>query len=895
MSEIALTIDEKHVTATPGTSLLQAALDAGIEIPHLCYDQRLQPYGACRMCLVEIDGTPEPVTACTAEAESGMVVRTQTDRLREIRRTLVELMLYDHPRDCLTCANTGTCNLQDLAYKLGIEDFQPIPREPRTIVEDPGNSVIFRDPAKCILCGKCVRICGEHQMVGALDFADRGIDTQVIPARGGLAWDTECELCGQCVDVCPAGALMVRRAMEKGREKDFDKVRTVCPYCGVGCNVELNVLDDEVVMVTANPDTLPNYGNLCVKGRFQFEFIDSPDRLKQPLIRRGGELVEASWDEALDQVASRLQAIHEKHGPGSVGFVSSCRCTNEENYLMQKLARAVFATHDIDQCARTCHAPTVAGLAMSFGSGAMTNSIREIQNCDVLLVIGSNTTEAHPVIALEMKRAFARGARIVVVDPRRIGMTQYACLHLPVQPGTDVALLNCMMNVIIQEGWANEEFITERTEGYEELRETVGKYGLDEVAELCAVPAEDIREAARIYATGEKSAIFYTLGLTEHICGTDNVRSCANLAMLTGHIGRESTGVNPLRGQNNVQGACDMGASPNVYPGYQKVTDQDVARKFSEAYGVELPAENGMTTTAMLDAAREGRLKALYVMGEDIIMSEPSMASTREACENLELLVVQDIFMCETAKMADVILPATSYAEKDGTFTNTERRVQRVRQAVSPRGNCRPDWRILTDIANRLGQSWRYEHPSEIWDELAALTPIFAGMSYDRIDEVGLQWPCPSADHPGTGFLHEGQFTRGRGKFWPLAYRPPAEEPDDEYPFYLTTGRTLYHYNVGTMSTRSASAMERQPKAFVEISPADAEGLALRNGDDVRVATRRGELTVAAWVTDRVRPGRLWMPFHFVEQAANVLTIDAFDDVSETAEYKVCAARVTRA
>ncbi|MFQ5811248.1 MAG: molybdopterin-dependent oxidoreductase, partial [Armatimonadota bacterium] len=521
MSDVTLTIDGREVTNTAGTALLEAALGAGIEIPHLCYDPRLQAYGACRMCLVEVEGTADPVASCTTEVESGMVVHTRTERLRELRRTLVELMLYDHPRDCLTCANTGTCRLQDLAYELGIEDFQPIERERRTIIEDPGNAVIFRDPAKCILCGKCVRVCEEHQMVGVLEFADRGLATQVIPARGGLGWDTDCELCGQCVDVCPAGALMVRAALEKGREKDFEKVRSVCPYCGVGCSVKLNVLDDEVVMVTADAEAVPNYGNLCVKGRFQFEFIGSPDRLQRPLVRREGELVETSWDEALDEVASRLRAIHEEHGPGSVGFVSSCRCTNEENYLMQKLARAAFGTHNVDQCARTCHAPTVAGLSMSFGSGAMTNSIGEIQHCDVLLIIGSNTTEAHPVIALEMKKAHRRGARIIVVDPRRIGMTEYACLHLPVRPGTDVALLNCMMNVIIEEGWADEEFIAARPEGYEELKETVGRYEVDEVAELCAVPADDIREAARIYATGEKSAIFYTLGLTEHICGTD--------------------------------------------------------------------------------------------------------------------------------------------------------------------------------------------------------------------------------------------------------------------------------------------------------------------------------------------------------------------------------------
>jgi len=889
---VSLTIDGKKVQAAEGSTILQAALDAGINIPHLCYDPRLEPYGACRLCIVEVEGLQGPVTSCTTTVADGMVVHTNTDSLRHLRRTLLELILSDHPRECLTCPKTGVCELQDLAYELKIEDFPPTPHERPAVVEAVGNTVIYRDPDLCILCGKCVRLCAELQAVGAVDFVGRSFDTQIATPPGGLNWETECELCGQCVDACPTGALMVQRAVERGRPKDFVKVASTCPYCGVGCSVQLNVLNDEVVQVTADLTVPPNYGNLCVKGRFGYEFIDAPDRLKAPLIRKNGNLVEATWDEALELIARRLAEIRDTHGPDALGFVASSRCTNEENYLMQKLARQVIGTHNVDQCARTCHAPSVAGLAMSFGSGAMTNSIEEIHDCECLLIIGSNTTEAHPVIGLEMKRAWRRGATIIVVDPRRIALAEMATLHLQINPGTDIPLLNAMMYTILEEGLEDKEFIATRTEGFDELREVVMRYRPEDVAGLCGVPAEDIRQAARIYATTDKAGIFYTLGITEHTCGTDNVRSIANLAMLTGHVGRESTGVNPLRGQNNVQGACDMGALPNYYPGYQRVDDPTAQAKFSTAYGRQLPLKNGWTTTEMIERALEGKIRALYVMGEDIVMSEPHMARTIEACRKLDFLVVQDLFLCETAKYAHVVLPATSFAEKDGTFTNTERRVQRVRRAVSPRGQSKPDWEILTEVARRLGYDWHYKHPSAIWDEIASLCPIFAGINYGRIERVGIQWPCPAEDHPGTKFLHKGEFTRGLGRFYGIDHRPPAELPDEEYPFTLITGRTLYHYNVGTMTRRSRASVERQPEAFVEISPEDAARLGVKHEDLVKVSTRRGEVTVKAWVTDRVQPGKIWMPFHFAERPANVLTIDAYDNITLTAEYKICAARV---
>ncbi len=890
---VTLTIDNRTLTVAPGTHLLQAALGAGIDIPHLCYDQRLEAYGGCRMCLVEVEGRPGPVTACTIEATEGMVVHTRTEQILQMRKTVLELILSDHPNTCLTCHKSGSCQLQDLAYDMGVSDqLVSIEHERPVIVEECGNAVIYRDPAKCILCGKCVRLCADHQGVGAIEFAGRGFDTQVIPAPGGLTWRTECELCGQCVDSCPTGALLVQRAVAQGREKDFTKIPSTCGYCGVGCALVFNVRNDTIAAVTADPDQAPNYGNLCVKGRFGYEFVDAPDRLQTPLIRRNGALEPATWDEAYDLIARRLTAIRDEHGPDAIGFISSSRCTNEENYLMQKISRQIIGTHNVDQCARTCHAPTVAGLALSFGSGAMTNSIGEIRNCGCLLVIGSNTTEAHPVIALEMKKAWRRGAKIIVIDPRRIAMTEFATLHLPLNPGTDIPLLNAMMCAILEEGLEDRAFVAERTEGFDELKATVSQYSPDSIAPLCGVPAADIRAAARLYATTPKAGIFYTLGITEHTCGTDNVRSCANLAMLTGHLGRESVGVNPLRGQNNVQGSCDMGALPNLYPGYQAVTNPLMRDKFEQAYGRPLPEANGMTTTEMLEAALHRKVRALYVMGEDIVMSEPFMRQTVRAVENLDFMVVHDIFLCDTAKYADVVLPAASFPEKDGTFTNTERRVQRVRQAVRPRHQSKPDWLILVELAKRMGYDWGFSHPSQVWDEMASLSPIFAGINYARIDREGLSWPCPTPDHPGTRFLHQGRFTRGLGKFFPIDHRPPAELPDDEYPMTLITGRTLFHYNVGTMTRRNRASAERQPECFVELAPEDAERLGIDHEQTVRVTSRRGELQVKAWVTDRVKPGNIWMPFHFSEQPANALTIDAFDTITRTAEYKVCAARV---
>ncbi|HDH99809.1 MAG: formate dehydrogenase subunit alpha [Candidatus Latescibacterota bacterium] len=671
-------------------------------------------------------------------------------------------------------------------------------------------------------------------------------------------------------------------------------VLTTCAFCGCGCRYYLLVRGEKVVGVSPAPGDPVSEGRLCVKGWNSFQFINHPERLKRPLVRDGGGFREASWDEALELVAERLSGIKERHGPDSLAFLSSAKCTNEENYLMMKLARAVFSTNNVDHCARLCHASTVVGLASTFGSGAMTNSISEIEDSDCILVTGSNTTEQHPLVAARVLRALKKGARLIVVDPRRIQLSKLATLHLRQRPGTDVAWLNGMMYVILDEGLEKRDFIEERTEGFEELEKVVSHYSPGEVERITGIPARDLVEAARLYGRAERASIIYSMGITQHTTGVDNVRSCANLAMLTGNVGRYATGVNPLRGQNNVQGACDVGALPDVLSGYQKVSDPEVRDKFERAWGVKLPQDPGLTVVEMIESALRGEVRAMYIMGENPMLSDPDVGQVERGLGNLEFLVVQDIFLSETARLADVVLPAASFAEKDGTFTNTERRVMRIRKALDPPGRAKADWEILCDLARKLGADWDYGSPSEIFDEIASLTPIYHGISYRRLEGWGIQWPCPSEDHPGTPYLHKGKFARGKGKFIPARYRPPDELPSEEYPFVLTTGRVYFHWHTGTM-TRRISVLDREvPRAFVEVNPEDAGRLGIRDGARVKVSSRRGEVEVEAKVTDVVPEGVVFMPFHFLEAAANRLTNPALDPEAMIPEYKVCAVRIER-
>jgi len=671
------------------------------------------------------------------------------------------------------------------------------------------------------------------------------------------------------------------------------RVLTTCPYCGVGCGFYLDVRDGRIVGVIPSKSNPVSKGYLCVKGWHAHEPVQHPDRLKSPLIKENGAFKEVSWEAALDYTAKRLGEIKAKYGPDSLAVCASARCTNEENFLMMKFARAAIGTNNVDHCARTCHAATVSGLNQSFGSGASTNSYDELPFMDCIFIIGSNPTEAHPIAGWRVRSAIDNGAKIIVCDPRRILAAESAEIYMQQYPGSDIAIINAMINYIVTQGLHDEDFIKKRTEGFEQLWEVVKDYTPESVKDITGVEPELIKRAASIYAKGKKSCIMYSLGMTEHTVGTDNVIAMANLAMVTGHVGREFSGVYPMRGQNNVQGGCDMGSLPNVYSGYQPVADEDTRKKFERAWGVGLPSKPGLTLTDMMEKAIEGSLKCFYIIGEDQLRTDPDTHMIERALSNLEFIVVHEIFLTETAKKADVVLPAASFAEKDGSFTCAERRFQRVRRAIPPLSG-RTDGDIICEISKRLGYIMEPD-PEKVCDEMASLTPMYAGVSFRRLEKNGLQWPVPSKDHPGTPVVHLDKFKRGLGKFIPVKNKPPAEIPDKEYPFILSTGRMLFHYNTGTMTTRVANILREYPRNFVQINPADAEKLGIKKQEKVRVRTRRGELVVSAEITDKIKRGVAWMPFHFTNEPTNVLTNSAFDPVCKTGEYKACAASIEKA
>ncbi len=671
------------------------------------------------------------------------------------------------------------------------------------------------------------------------------------------------------------------------------RVLTTCCFCACGCNLYLEVKNGKVVGVIPSRQHPIARGNLCLKGWNGFEFVHHKDRLKYPLIRKNGRLVEATWNEALELVAQRLSQIKERHGGQSLGVLSSGKCSNEENYLLMKFARAVLKTNNVDHCARLCHSPTVVGLGNAFGSGAMTNSISELARAKVILVTGSNTTEQHPQIARFIFDALARGSKLIVVDPRRIRLSKFAHIYLQPRLGTDVIWLNGMMKIILDEGLLDDAFIKMRTENFRAFSEHLRKFDLEQVEAVSGIAVEDLRRAARMYASVKRAMIIYSMGITQHICGTDNVQSIANMAMLTGHVEQECTGVGPLRGQNNVQGACDMGALPGTLPGYQSIADEGIRRKFEKTWKTDLPLAPGLTEIGMFHGTGDKKVRGMFIMGENPAMSHPDLRATRRALAALEFLAVSDIFLTETAQFADVVLPAASFAEKDGTFTSTERRIQRVRKAISPIGKSNPDWQIICELSARMNYPMHYESPAEIMEEIALLTPIYGGIYYDRLEHGwGLFWPCPNRDHPGTPFLHKGSFVRGKGRFDCISYRPPEETPDDQYPFYLTTGRIYAHWHTGSMSRRVTALSRERPEAFVEINPRDAKRLGVANRDTVRVTSRRGEITLKARLTDDVPEKTVFISFHFAEAPANILTHDRCDPGVGIPEFKVCAVRL---
>ncbi len=887
MKTVKLTIDGIEVEAREGMTVLEAARAAGIYIPTLCYHPDLEPFGGCRLCVVEIEKMRGMPASCTTPVASGMVVRTETPAVDNVRRTALALLMADHEGECLTCPRNGKCELQQVAAYLGITK-QPFRKTVIPQPTDSSNPFFNLDRGKCVLCARCVRTCDEITCRGAIGIANRGYEAKVATFGDGLLIDSTCQSCGECVARCPTGALTAKESRAPTRE-----VLTVCPYCGAGCEIYIGVRGDKIVSVRSNPASESGRsGRLCVKGRFGIaDFVNSPERLTKPLIRRNGRLEEATWDEALELVASRLKA----YKPEETGVVASAKCTNEDNYVIQKFARAALGTNNIDHCARLCHASTLAGLSRTFGAGAMTNSINEIGNAATIMAIGTNTTEAHPVIGFEIKRAVNRGAKLIVINPREVDLAGFATVWLRQRPGTDVALLMGMMRVIVDEGLADDTFINERCENFDEFRKSLAEFDIDSVSKITGVPREQIAQAARIYATDRPSSIFYAMGITQHSHGTDNVIAIADLAMLTGNIGKPSAGVNPLRGQNNVQGACDVGCLPNVFTGYQTVTDVNTRKKFEDAWGCALPGTPGLAVTEMLPAAYEGKLKAMYLVGENPVLSEPDAKHATEALSRLDFLVVQDIFLTETAKMADVVLPGASFAEKDGTFTSTERRVQRVRKAIQPVGASRPDWQITCQIAAKMGaRGFGYRNASEIMSEIARLTPGYGGISYERLEKASLQWPCPTVEHPGTPTLHTAAFSRGKGKFVPVSYRAPAELPDAGYPLLLTTGRHLTQFHTGTMTRKVKGLNVLNGEERVEINPADAQALGIADGETVKVVSRRGAVTVKARVSGASPEGVVFMTFHFAESPANILTSPALDPVAKIPELKVAAVRIEK-
>ena len=887
MSQVSLTIDDVKIEVEEGITVLEAAKAVDIYIPTLCYDSDLEPYGGCRLCLVEIENVEGLPTSCTMPVAEGMVVHTNTTPVVETRRRIVELLLSDHPDHVPGSLEAECCELRNLASYLGIERSR-FKKLERPVSIDDSNPFFTRDSNKCVLCGKCVRVCNEIQGVNALEIFNDGLFSRIITVDDKPIIESACESCGQCVAKCPTGALMPKEF--KLPEKE---VKTLCPYCGTGCGIYLGVVGDEVVGVRGDPENPVNKGSLCVKGQFGFEFINHPERLTSPLIRRNGKLSEATWDEALDLVASKLAKYKGKE----VAVISSAKCTNEENYVIQKFARTVMGTNNVDHCARLCHAPTVAGLAQSFGSGAMTNSISEIGNAACIFAIGTNTTADHPIIGLRIRKAVKDGAKLIVANPREIDLCRIAHLWLRHHPGTDVALLMGMMRVIVDEGLIDSSFIEERCENFDAFKNSLEPFNLDYVAQITGVPGEQIAKAAQIYATNKPATILYNMGITQHTHGTDNVLATANLAMLTGNIGKSSTGVNPLRGQNNVQGACDMGALPNVYPGYQRVDDPKAKEKFETAWGYSLSPSPGLTLTEIFQAAHEGQIKALYLVGENPVLSDPDATHVKEALEKLEFFVVQDIFLSETAQLAHVVFPAATFAEKDGTFTNTERRVQRLRKAIEPIGDSKPDWWITCQLARKMGgKGFDFDNPSQIMEEIAQLTPSYSGISYKRLENGGLQWPCPDRKHPGTPILHSERFptNTGKGQFAPLGYKPPAEIPDDEYPLTLTTERNLYQFHTGTMTRKTNGLNTLRGKELVEMNPTDAKALGIAEGEMVQVISRRGEVTAEAKITPTSPPGVVCMSFHFAESPTNVLTNPAVDPIAKIPELKVCAVKIEK-
>ena len=898
---VTLTIDGAEVTVPEGTSVMRAAMEIGTQIPKLCASDMVEAFGSCRLCLIEVEGRNGTPASCTTPVADGMVVKTQTDRLKRLRKSVMELYISEHPLECLTCSAAGDCELQDMAGAVGLREVRyghDGERHPNPGIDD-SNPYFTYEPSKCIVCSRCVRACEEVQGTFALTIANRGFKSVVSPSMEQPFIDSECVSCGACVQACPTATLNEKSVIEIGTPEH--STITTCAYCGVGCTFKAEMCGDELVRMVPYKDGKANRGHSCVKGRFAYGYAHHSDRILNPMIREKitDPWREVSWEEAIEYTASEFKRIQAKYGKGSVGGISSSRCTNEETFLVQKLIRAGFGNNNIDTCARVCHSPTGYGLNSTYGTSAGTQDFDSVEESDVILVIGANPTDGHPVFASRMKKRLREGAKLIVVDPRQIDLVRSpnveADYHLPLKPGTNVAVVTSLAHVIVTEGLVDEKFVRERCD-WDEFQEWARfvsdpRHSPEAIQKLSGVPAEAIRGAARLYATGGNGAIYYGLGVTEHSQGSTTVMSIANLAMATGNIGRKGVGVNPLRGQNNVQGACDMGSFPHELPGYRHVSQTATLEMFEEFWGRPLETEPGLRIPNMIDAALDGSFKGIYIQGEDILQSDPNTKHMSAGLAAMECVVVQDLFLIETANYAHVFLPGSTFLEKNGTFTNAERRIQRVRKVMAPL-NGYEDWEITQKLSNAMGYPMQYDHPSQIMDEIARLTPTFADVSYERLDALGsIQWPCNASAPEGTPIMHVDGFVRGKGKFVITEYVATDEKTGPRFPLLLTTGRILTQYNVGAQTRRTANVVWHEEDRL-EIHPFDAELRGVRDGDWVKLASRTGDTSLRALITDRVAPGVVYTTFHHPSTQVNVVTTEFSDWATNCPEYKVTAVQV---
>ena len=898
---VTVEIDGVQVSVAAGTSVMRAAAEAGVNVPKLCATDSLEPFGSCRLCLVEIEGRKGYPASCTTPCEPGMKVKTQTPKLADLRKGVMELYISDHPLDCLTCPTNGNCELQDMAGVVGLREvrYGYEGENHLKLAKDESNPYFSFDTSKCIVCNRCVRACEETQGTFALTISGRGFDSRVSAGQDQDFMASECVSCGACVDACPTATLTEKTIIMMG-QAEHSKI-TTCAYCGVGCSFKAEMKGNEVMRMVPNKNGHANHGHACVKGRFAWGYASHKDRMLKPMIRKAitDPWQEVSWDEAVNYAASEFRRIQAKFGKDSIGGITSSRCTNEETYLVQKLVRAAFGNNNVDTCARVCHSPTGYGLKQTLGESAGTQTFDSVMKADVIMIIGANPAAAHPVFASQMKRRLRQGAKLIIIDPRTTELVKSphvaADYHLKLMPGTNVAVINALAHVIVQEGLFDESFIAERCEAqsFKDWQQFVlqAQNSPEAVAAVAGVPAEALRGAARLFATGGNAAIYYGLGVTEHSQGSTMVMGIANLAMVTGNVGREGVGVNPLRGQNNVQGACDMGSFPHELPGYRHISDTTVRTEFEQAWNCTLNPEPGLRIPNMFDAALDGTFMGLYCEGEDIVQSDPNTQHVTAALSEMECIVVQDLFLNETAKYAHVFLPGSSFLEKDGTFTNAERRISRVRK-VMPAKAGKSDWEVTMALSNALGYPMNYRHPSEIMDEIAALTPTFHGVSYQKIDELGsIQWPCNDEAPSGTPTMHVDEFVRGKGRFINTQFFASAEKVTRKFPLILTTGRILSQYNVGAQTRRTDNVMWHDEDRL-EVHPHDAEERGIKQDDWVGIESRAGQTVLRATLTERVQPGVVYTTFHFPESGANVITTNNSDWATNCPEYKVTAVQV---